>query len=400
MPFRRPFQAARLKAALARGLACAGICSLIAISLPPRAGADDPAEKPRPKLTLKPADADGDGLVTQSEWSRLMQTFSRLDANGDGAIELPELQAAAETKDEPLLWKLADSSGDGKVTRPEWAHLARNFRQFDQNRDRSLDRAELEAAAAVDHGQKPIPIPVKPGLWRGWIVDGRGEDPNNGMMQVELLIVGNTIAGREVTPQGGSTAPNLGVGTFVMAGNSQAGYLDALYTGGPHAGRQCLGIFRTQGRELHWCVSNRTGQRPDGFATGNGYYLLILRNILDFPPAPKLTAQGRLDSAKATPAELRGEQVFFQKGRCAACHPPPLFMDNQQHDLQLERFTGRAADGPIGTPTLRGIKDTAPYLHGGRAQTLEQTIEFFNLVLGTQLTPGEKADLAAYLRAL
>jgi cytochrome c peroxidase len=69
-------------------------------------------------------------------------------------------------------------------------------------------------------------------------------------------------------------------------------------------------------------------------------------------------------------------------------------MDNDMHDLKLERFyaTGEAAnnlvlipDGPIKTFTLRGIKDSPPYLHDGRLLTLADTVEFFNLVLGTKL---------------
>ena len=44
------------------------------------------------------------------------------------------------------------------------------------------------------------------------------------------------------------------------------------------------------------------------------------------------------------------------------------------------------ADGPIKTFPLRGIKDSPPYLHDGRLLTLEDTVEFFNLVLETKLT--------------
>ena len=55
---------------------------------------------------------------------------------------------------------------------------------------------------------------------------------------------------------------------------------------------------------------------------------------------------------------------------------------------------------PIKTFTLRGIKDSPPYLHDGRCLTLEDTVEFFNLVLGTRLSAEEKRDLVAFLRAL
>src|SRR5690606_4443881 len=132
------------------------------------------------------------------------------------------------------------------------------------------------------------------------------------------------------------------------------------------------------------------------------------QKILDFPPAPKLDVNGRLDPALATVAELRGEAVFFGKGQCATCHIAPYYTDNLMHDLETERFfeprmvNGMMAvgDGPIKTFPLRGIKDSPPYLHDGRLLTLEDTIEFFNLVLELNLTRREKADLLAFLYIL
>jgi cytochrome c peroxidase len=70
------------------------------------------------------------------------------------------------------------------------------------------------------------------------------------------------------------------------------------------------------------------------------------------------------------------------------------------HDLHVERFTKEPGDGMIKTFTLRGIKDSPPYLHDGRLLTLEDTVEFFNLVLGLKLSAAEKADLAAFMKAL
>ncbi|KQU73656.1 MULTISPECIES: hypothetical protein [unclassified Rhizobacter] len=135
-----------------------------------------------------------------------------------------------------------------------------------------------------------------------------------------------------------------------------------------------------------------------------------MQNIIDFPPAPKLDAAGRLDPARATPQELAGEKLFTGKARCAECHvPATAFMDQQMHDLKLERFyrTGVASndlvpvpDGPIKTFTLRGIKDSPPYLHDGRLLTLDDTVEFFNLVLGLRLSAQEKEALTAYMLAL
>ena len=57
-------------------------------------------------------------------------------------------------------------------------------------------------------------------------------------------------------------------------------------------------------------------------------------------------------------------------------------------------------DGPIKTFTLRGIKDTPPYLHDGRLLTLADTVEYFNLVLGLKLTAQEKESLVTYMLAL
>ena len=129
-------------------------------------------------------------------------------------------------------------------------------------------------------------------------------------------------------------------------------------------------------------------------------HMAQMQNMFDFPPAPKLNAMGRLDPTKATPSELRGEQIFSGKGQCAVCHPAPFYLDHQMHDLKVERFTTEPGDGPIKTFTLRGIKDSPPYLHDGRCLTLEDTVEFFNLVLELKLTKEEKADLVAFLRQL
>jgi cytochrome c peroxidase len=135
-----------------------------------------------------------------------------------------------------------------------------------------------------------------------------------------------------------------------------------------------------------------------------------MQNMIDFPPAPKLTPTGRLNPDKATQQELAGEKVFMGKGQCSTCHmPQTTFMDNNMHDLQLERFyrIGQTVnglvmlpDGPIKTFTLRGIKDSPPYMHDGRLLTLADTVEFFNLVLGLKLTQPEKDDLVAYMLAL
>ena len=110
-------------------------------------------------------------------------------------------------------------------------------------------------------------------------------------------------------------------------------------------------------------------------------------------------------------AEKRGPFLWeHQPARddCSTCHVPPYYTDNLMHNLKTERFfapklvNGRlmVGDGPIKTFPLRGIKDSPPYLHDDRLLTLEDTVEFFNLVLELKLVTQEKTDLVAFLRAL
>lgn len=130
-------------------------------------------------------------------------------------------------------------------------------------------------------------------------------------------------------------------------------------------------------------------------------HMAQMQNMFDFPPAPDLdVVTGRLDRSKASESEIRGEELFFGKAKCATCHVPPFYMDQQMHDLHLERFLDEPGTGPIKTFTLRGIKESPPYLHDGRCLTLEDTVEFFDLVLGLGLVEAEKADLVAFLLKL
>jgi hypothetical protein len=108
-----------------------------------------------------------------------------------------------------------------------------------------------------------------------------------------------------------------------------------------------------------------------------------------------------------------GLRLFWQTAHCAlpknrAWHPAPYYTDNLMHDLKAERFYKphmihgimASSDGPIKTFPLRGIKDSPPYLHDGRLLTLEDTVEFFNLILELKLSKTEKTDLVAFLRQL
>jgi cytochrome c peroxidase len=139
------------------------------------------------------------------------------------------------------------------------------------------------------------------------------------------------------------------------------------------------------------------------------HFMAEFQELLNFPPAP-LGLDGKLDPKKfaADSPEMKGQQLFFGKAQCSMCHPAPYYTDNLMHDLKVERFykprmiNGLLAttQGPIKTFTLRGIKESPPYLHDGRLLTLEDTVEFFNLILETKLNQEEKQQLVAFLRKL
>ena len=140
------------------------------------------------------------------------------------------------------------------------------------------------------------------------------------------------------------------------------------------------------------------------------HFMSEFQELLDFPPAPSLRWDGKLDPKKFAEdsPEMRGQTLFFGKAQCASCHPAPFYTDNLMHDLKVDRFyktqtiNGLVAtsQGPIKTFSLRGIKDSPPYFHDGRLLTLLDTVEFFDLVLETRLTGEEKKQLVAFLHQL
>jgi cytochrome c peroxidase len=139
------------------------------------------------------------------------------------------------------------------------------------------------------------------------------------------------------------------------------------------------------GRQLDKVSTNRMGD---------------FNSIIAWPPAPKLDRFGRLTESKSTPSELRGEALFFGKARCAECHPAPTYTDDKMHDLRVEEFYHGRAEGWVKTFSLRGIKDSPPYFHDGRLPTLQDSVEFFNIVFSLKLNRQEKQDLVAFLLAL
>jgi cytochrome c peroxidase len=100
-------------------------------------------------------------------------------------------------------------------------------------------------------------------------------------------------------------------------------------------------------------------------------------------------------------AEARGRALFEGKARCAGCHHGPALHDVAPHDVGTKVAGDRQAR--FDTPSLRGLGRTAPYLHHGRARTLKEVFTRYNPQQrhgsAHLLSPGELADLVAYLKS-
>jgi cytochrome c peroxidase len=129
------------------------------------------------------------------------------------------------------------------------------------------------------------------------------------------------------------------------------------------------------------------------------------------------------DKTAASEAAARGWELFRNKAGCAQCHAPPLYTDNQFHNVGVgydkpEPDVGRSKvtnddkdKGRFKTPTLRSITLHAPYFHDGSAKTLEEAVDYMlkggrkndNLdqaLKPVELTPEERTDLLEFLKSL
>ena len=138
------------------------------------------------------------------------------------------------------------------------------------------------------------------------------------------------------------------------------------------------------------------GQRFLGFLPqpDNHVALLAFLRVARQAPNPFAPAED--------PAQIaRGEQIFFEAA-CVFCHVPPAFRDGKAHEIVSPGPTDLRRE--FVTPSLRECYRTAPYLHDGRAATLEEIFTDHDPELvhatGVDLTADELNDLVAYLRTL
>ena len=162
-------------------------------------------------------------------------------------------------------------------------------------------------------------------------------------------------------------------------------------------------------------ASARVGLAPEEIANALATYV---RGILSGGSPFDRFVYG--DRNALTAEEQLGLQIFREKGNCTACHVGPNFTDEKLHNTGVAWLEGgrggRLADvgggrGDFKTPTLREVARTAPYMHDGSLQTLEDVVDFYsdggrkNPYLDPELRPlkltdDEKTALAAFLQSL
>lgn len=151
-----------------------------------------------------------------------------------------------------------------------------------------------------------------------------------------------------------------------------------------------------------------------------------LESLKEDDPDTYALYEQALADAEAHPmseSAKRGRDLFFgQKANCTACHVGPNLADEKYHNLgvgmsaekpDLGRFevTRVEADkGAFKTPTIRNVEQTAPYMHDGSQQTLEEVVEWYNKgghpnpyldkdIRKLDLTDQDKQDLVAFMKA-
>ena len=101
------------------------------------------------------------------------------------------------------------------------------------------------------------------------------------------------------------------------------------------------------------------------------------------------------------PAIERGRALFNGKGHCRSCHRGSAITSDSPRAVIMDQG---AKWTPYDVPSLRGVGRTAPYLHDGRAATLEEIFERHNPEKrhgrAHEFTKTELSDVIAFLKSL
>lgn len=145
-------------------------------------------------------------------------------------------------------------------------------------------------------------------------------------------------------------------------------------------------------------TSDPLGPPKAGLSSDLDALAAYVASLTVFPPSPHRASDGSL-----TRSARRGREVFLSAG-CGVCHAGASFSDFVRHDVGTIRPTsGLGLGAPLAgvgfeTPTLRGIWDSAPYLHDGSAATLEEVLLRHGQI--PILTADARSELIAYLLEL
>jgi cytochrome c peroxidase len=142
---------------------------------------------------------------------------------------------------------------------------------------------------------------------------------------------------------------------------------------------------------------------PDELAALDYYISTIPRPPNRFRPvgAP-LTDTQRRGRAMFERTRTNDGRVIPKQQRCATCHFPPLFTDRMMHDVGTQ--SPLDSHSKFDTPHLNNIFDSAPYLHNGIAETLEEIWTRYNPYdthgVTNDMTKDQLNDLIEYLKTL
>ena len=244
----------------------------------PPAERDDESDAQLPAV-LQGVDANHDQRLTRAELTRFVRQFEELDTDGDGALDVAELSvrpndsgAAADRNDAtPSAGPARSGSGSGGTSRPRGSATGGSSRSGNTRSGGTRSTSGSRPAAGAANVS---------GVWRGWVVEGRGDRPNSGPLHMELTIENGRMSARDLG-RGGNGGGNgggegLGNGNFELTSTGNSGNLDVVGTSGRHDGLDYLGIFEVDGDTLRWCVGNNGRPRPTEFATGRGNYFMLL----------------------------------------------------------------------------------------------------------------------------
>jgi hypothetical protein len=121
-------------------------------------------------------------------------------------------------------------------------------------------------------GAKTAPDLNLNGVWKGFVVAGKGEQPDRGSVHLELTIKGNSISAKRLDGDGGS----LGEGTYkITVGRSYL--IDATEVRSRGKPRTYQGICKFGPDLMQWCTATPGNPRPTNFETKGQQFLLILK---------------------------------------------------------------------------------------------------------------------------